>query len=346
MNFFNFRSFYFLQASLAFFMIQGFTIAASNTQITGAGATFPYPIYSKWFNEYKKNNSKVDFNYQSIGSGGGIQQLLNQTVDFGASDAPVSDADLKKAAWPILHIPTVMGSVALIYNMPGVSNLRISPAVLADIMLGKITKWDDVAIVKLNPSAKIPKNKDITVVTRADGSGTTSIFTDYLSITSSDWKSKVGSGKSVAWPVGISGKGNEGVTGIVQRTDGSIGYVELAYALTNKLSFFAVQNQDNQFVLPTSETTSQAANSLTNEDYKGDLRLSIVNAKGKNAYPISSFTYILLPLKKGDIQNKEVRNFLLWALTKGQSFASDLHYASLPTKLSEALIHKLEAIKD
>ncbi|OFZ46944.1 MAG: phosphate ABC transporter substrate-binding protein PstS [Bdellovibrionales bacterium RIFOXYB1_FULL_37_110] len=316
------------------------------TKINGAGATFPYPIYSKWFSEYHKLKGDIQFNYQSIGSGGGIQQLLQQTVDFGASDAPMSDEDLKKASWPVLHIPTVIGSVAIVYNLDGVpNNLKISSKVLTDIFIGKIVKWNDEALKKLNPQINLP-DKDILVVTRADGSGTTAIFTDYLSKISSEWKNKVGNGKTVSWPAGIGGKGNEGVTAVVQKTQGSIGYVELAYALTNKLNIFSLENLDKVFVTPSVEGTSLAAASLSDKEYLGDLRLSLVNASGKQAYPISAFTYILLPVKQNNAENKEVRNFLLWALTKGQQFAPELHYAALPKKLSDSLIKKIKALKD
>ncbi|MEI8347379.1 MAG: phosphate ABC transporter substrate-binding protein PstS [Pseudomonadota bacterium] len=316
------------------------------TKVNGAGATFPYPIYSKWFSEYQKVKKGVEFNYQSIGSGGGIQQLLQQTVDFGASDAPMSDEDLKKAAFPVLHIPTVMGSVAIVYNLEGApNNLKISHEVLVGLLMGNIVKWNDEALKKLNPKVNLP-DKDILVVARADGSGTTAIFTDYLSKVSDEWKTKVGNGKSVSWPVGVGGKGNEGVTGLVQKSQGSIGYVELAYALTNKLNFFALENSEKQFVAPSVESTSLAAAALTDKDYSGDLRLSLVNAKGKKAYPISAFTYILLPVKQGNVENKEVKSFLLWALTKGQKFAPELHYATLPKKLSDILTKKVKGLKD
>ncbi|MEI8348306.1 MAG: phosphate ABC transporter substrate-binding protein PstS [Pseudomonadota bacterium] len=316
------------------------------TKINGAGATFPYPIYSKWFSEYQKGHKEVEFNYQSIGSGGGIQQLLQQTVDFGASDAAMTDEDLKKAAWPILHIPTVMGAVAVVYNLEGAPNhLEISSEILANIFLGKVTKWNDESLKKLNPQANLP-DQEILVATRADGSGTTAIFTDYLAKVSADWKSKVGSGKSVSWPVGISGKGNEGVTGLVQKTQGSIGYVELAYALTNKLNFFALENSEKKFVIPSTNSISQSAAALSDKDYAGDLRLSLVNAQGKNSYPISAFTYILLPVKKGNAENQEIKKFLLWALTKGQDFAADLYYAPLPSKMVDTLQKKIKGLKD
>ena len=318
----------------------------ATVKINGAGATFPYPIYSKWFSEYQKENKDVEFNYQSIGSGGGIQQLLKQTVDFGASDAPMSDEDLKAAAWPVLHIPTVMGAVAVVYNLEGMpNNLKLSSEVLIGILMGKIVKWNDPALTLQNPNVNFP-DKDILVVTRADGSGTTSVFTEYLSSISQDWKTKIGNGKSVAWPLGIGGKGNEGVTGVVQKTQGSIGYVELAYAITNKLNVFALENSQKKFVVPSINSTSQAASSLTDKDYNSDLRFSIVNAKYKDAYPISAFTYILLPIKQGNIQNSEIKNFLLWAITKGQKFAPELHYAILPKKLSESLIKKIKLLKD
>jgi phosphate transport system substrate-binding protein len=258
----------------------------------------------------------------------------------------MSDEDLKKAAWPVLHIPTVMGAVAIVYNLEGApSNLKITPEVLVGILTGKILKWNDEALKKINPKAKLSE-KDILVVTRADGSGTTAIFTDYLSKVSEEWKTKVGSGKSVSWPVGVGGKGNEGVTGLVQKSQGSIGYVELAYALTNKLNFFSLENSEKVFVSPSVESTSAAALALTDADYAGDLRLSLVNAKAKKAYPISAFTYILLPVKEKNPENKEVKDFLLWALTKGQKFAPELHYAILPKKLSDSLTKKIKELKN
>ena len=309
-------------------------------KINGAGATFPYPIYSKWFSEYQKVKGDVQFNYQSIGSGGGVKQVLAQTVDFGATDSPMSDAELKQAKKPIRHIPTVIGAVAVAYNVKGMpANLKLEGNVLADIFLGKITNWNDPAIKKLNPGINLPA-AEILVVRRADGSGTTAIFTDYLSVVSPEWKSKIGSGKSVNWPSGIGAKGNEGVTAMVSQTDGAIGYLELAYALTNKLNTALIKNAKGEFVGPNVKSITSAGNSV--KDFKGDMRVSIINSNEKGAYPISAFTFILLPEDAASNAIKETRTFLRWALKEGQKFATELHYAPLPKKMSESLVSSLK----
>ncbi len=322
------------------FLVLSLSLSAVAAQkINGAGATFPYPIYSKWFSEYQKTHTNVEFNYQSIGSGGGIKQVLAQTVDFGATDAPMTDEELKTAKAPIRHIPTVLGAVTVAYNVKGLENgIKLEGQTVADIFQGKITKWNDAAIAKLNPKAKLPAT-DILVVRRSDGSGTTAVFSTFLAEVSADWKAKVGAGKNINWPAGIGAKGNEGVTAMISQTDGAIGYVELAYAINNKLSMAAVKNKKGEFVSPTVDSISKSAASV--KDASGDLRISVINADGKGVYPISSFTWILLP--QGDTPAlKEVKAFLGWALKDGQKFASDLHYAPLPKKLSEGLVKTIK----
>jgi phosphate transport system substrate-binding protein len=313
--------------ALAALLTLGFSTAsaADPLLITGAGATFPYPLYSKWFSEYNKLYPDIRFNYQSIGSGGGIQQFTAGTVEFGATDAPMSAEELAKAP-DAVHIPTVLGAVVVTYNAP-FTGLKLTPAVLADIFLGKITKWSDPAIAKINPDIKFP-DVAITVVRRSDGSGTTYVFTDYLTKISAEWKEKAGTGKSVSWPVGLGGKGNEGVTGLIKQTPGSIGYVELAYANQNKLPVTALQNRDGNFVLPTLESTSAAAAGVV---LPPDFRVSVTNPSGKNAYPIASFTYLLVhqdakDRAKGDAMVK----FLWWAVHAAQAMAIPLDYAPLP----------------
>jgi phosphate transport system substrate-binding protein len=313
--------------------------AAAAQKINGAGATFPYPIYSKWFSEYQKTHKDVEFNYQSIGSGGGIKQVLAQTVDFGATDAPMSDEELKTAKSPIRHIPTVLGAVAITYNVTGVpANLNLDGQTLANIFLGTVTKWNDASIAKLNPKAKLPAT-DILVVRRSDGSGTTAVFTEYLAAVSADFKTKVGVGKNVNWPSGIGAKGNEGVTAMVAQTDGAIGYTELAYAITSQLHVASMKNAKGEFVSPSVASITNSASSV--KKFDGDLRISIINADVKGAYPISSFTYILLP-EIASAQITATKAFLIWALKDGQKYASDLHYAPLPKKMSEALLKTLK----
>jgi len=302
--------------------------SGSSLTINGAGATFPYPIYSKWFDEYQKTHPNVRINYQSIGSGGGIKQLTEQTVFFGASDGPMTDAQLHAAHGAILHFPTVLGGVVPVYNVEGVTApLRFSGSLLAGIYLGKVTKWNDPAIAKLNPGVKLPPN-DIAVVHRSDGSGTTYIFCDFLSKVSSDFKQKVGVATSVSWPAGVGAKGNEGVSGLVRQTPGAIGYVELIYALQNKITFGDVQNSAGKFVTASLESVTAAAAGVTMPD---DFRVSITNADGADAYPIASFTWMLLYQHPTDkARSAAMVDFLKWALSDGQKFAPGLGYAPLP----------------
>lgn len=305
----------------------------AETQLNGAGATFPYPMYSKWFSEYNKLHPDVQINYQSIGSGGGIRQVLNGTVDFGASDGPMTDEQLKEAKTKILHIPTVLGAVVPAYNVPGISgDIKFTPEALAGIFLGKIQKWNDPAITQANPGVKFP-DKSIIVVHRSDGSGTTFIFTDYLSKISKEWEATVGKGTSPKWPVGLGGKGNEGVAGQIRQLEGSIGYVELIYAVQNKMEYGSLKNAAGAFVKADFSTVSDAAAGAA-KDMPADFRVSITNAPGKNAYPISSFTWLLIPDKFTDpVKKKSVLDFLQWMLTTGQADAQALSYAPLPKSI-------------
>jgi len=313
--------------------------AADPLLVTGAGATFPYPLYSKWFDAYNKLHPDIRFNYQSIGSGGGIQQITNGTVDFGASDAPLTDEELGRIP-DVVHIPTVLGAVVVTYNAP-ISSLRLTPDVIAGIYLGKITKWDDAAIARVNPGVKLPSDA-IAVMHRSDGSGTTNIFTDYLSKVSPEWKEKVGAGKSVRWPVGLGGKGNEGVTGLVKQNPGAIGYVELAYAKQNGLPMSQLQNHDGAFVRPTLESTSEAAAGV---DMPADYRVSITDAKGKGAYPIASFTYLLVHKdQKDQAKGDALVHFLWWATHDGEQYASPLDYAPLPKAVVAKVEKTIEAL--
>jgi phosphate transport system substrate-binding protein len=298
--------------------------------INAAGATFPYPIYSKWFDEYHKAHPNVQINYQSIGSGGGIRQLLDKTVDFGASDGPMSDDQLKQAGFKILHFPTVLGAAVPSYNIAGVtSELKFTPEALAGIYLGTITKWNDPAIAGANPDVKLPA-QDIVVLHRSDGSGTTYIWSDYLSKVSSDWRSKVGTNTSVNWPVGLGGKGNEGVAGLLKQTPNSIGYVELIYAIQNNLSYGLVKNAAGDYVKASLASVSAAAAGGA-KSMPDDFRVSITNAPGKGAYPISSFTWLLIPAQIQDAAKKSaIKDFLGWMLTSGQQDCEPLAYAKLP----------------
>ncbi len=304
------------------------------TTLNGAGATFPYPMYSKWFSEYNKLHSDVQINYQSIGSGGGIRQVLNGTVDFGASDGPMTDEQLSQSKTKILHIPTVMGAVVPAYNIPGVSGeIKFTPEVLAGIYLQKITNWNDPAIAKVNPGVNFP-NQSIIVIYRSDGSGTTFIFTDYLSKVSKDWSNIVGKGTSVKWPVGMGGKGNEGVAGQVRQLQGSIGYVELIYAVQNKITYGSVRNAAGNFVTASLDGVTEAA--ATAKTMPADFRVSITNAPGKTAYPISSFTWLLIPTPAKDPKKgKIIADFLDWMVTDGQKMTSQLSYAPLPASVVE-----------
>ena len=318
--------------------------SGSGVRLHGAGATFPNPLYQKWLSEYEKVQPGVRIDYQSIGSGGGIKQLKEQTVDFGASDSPMKDEDLKSAPGEILHIPTVLGAVVITYNLAGVNQpLRFSSDVLADIFLGKVTKWNDPKIAADNPGVNLPAN-DITVVHRSDGSGTSAVFTDYLSKVSSEWKEKVGSGTSPSWPIGIGGKGNEGVTGQVKNTPNTIGYVELAYAVQNKLPVAHIKNSSGSFVEPSIDSVTAAA-AASAADTPEDLRVSITNATGAQAYPIASYTYILVYKDQKDAaKGKALVDFLWWGIHDGENFAKDLQYAPLPADIVKRAEAKINAI--
>ncbi|HET7890404.1 MAG TPA: phosphate ABC transporter substrate-binding protein PstS [Candidatus Sulfotelmatobacter sp.] len=299
------------------------------TTLNGAGATFPNPMYSKWFSEYHKIHADVQVNYQPIGSGGGIRQVTAGTVDFGASDMPMTDKQLQEAKTKILNIPTVLGAVVPAYNVPGVGgDVKFTPAALAGIFLGKISKWNDKEITSANPGVNFP-DKEIIVVHRSDGSGTSFIWTDYLSKVSPDWKNQVGSDTSVKWPVGMGGKGNEGVAGFVRQLPGSIGYVELIYAIQNKIPYGSVRNSAGTFVKATLESVTAAAASAPK--MPADFRVSITNAPGKDAYPISSFTWLLIPAQSKDpAKGKILAEFLNWMVTEGQTMTKELAYAPLP----------------
>jgi phosphate transport system substrate-binding protein len=316
--------------------------AGGTLQINGAGATFPNPIYSKWFAESNRQHPNVAINYQPIGSGGGVRQLTNRTVFFGASDMPMTDEQLKAAPGPVLHFPTVLGAVVPVFHVNGVNDLKFSGPILADIYLGKITKWNDAAIAKLNPGVMLPAI-DIAVVHRSDGSGTTFIFLDYLAKVSPDFKSKVGVNSSVNWPVGVGGKGNEGVAGLVSQTPGAIGYVELIYALQNKIDFGSIQNAAGEFVKASPDSVTKAAAGATVPD---DFRVSITGAPGAGAYPIASFTWLLLYQDPGDAaQARAMVDFVKWAITDGQKFATDLGYAPLPQNVATRELDTLQKIK-
>jgi phosphate transport system substrate-binding protein len=316
----------------------------SQTTLNGAGATFPNPIYSKWFSEYDKIHSGVQINYQSIGSGGGIRQVIAGTVDFGASDMPMTDKQLQEAKGKILNIPTVLGADVPAYNAPGVSGeVKFTPETLAGIFLGKISKWNDQAITSANPGINFP-DKEIIVVHRSDGSGTTFIWTDYLSKVSPEWKSQVGSDTSVKWPVGMGGKGNEGVAGFIRQLSGSIGYVELIYAVQNNIPYGSVRNSAGTFVKASLESVSAAAASAPK--MPADFRVSITNAPGKDAYPISSFTWLLIPAQSKDPANgKILADFLNWMVTDGQKMTSALSYAPLPENVVSKVKEAIQQVK-
>ena len=319
----------------------------SGAALTGAGATFPAPLYSKWFDAYATKTG-VKINYQSIGSGGGIRQLSEQTVDFGASDAPMSDAELAKAkGGPVLHIPTVLGAVVIVYNLPGVATgLKLTGDVVAAIFQGQITRWNDARIASLNPGLSLPAT-DILVVHRSDGSGTTFVFSDYLASVSPAWATKPGKGKELQWPVGLGGKGNEGVTGQVKQTPGAIGYTELAYATQNKLAMASIRNADGEYTAPSTESiTAAAAGAVAKLPPDTDFRVSIVNAPGKGVYPISSFTWIIAYAKQADAEKgKKLTDFLRWALGEGQGMVAALDYAPLPEGMRTALATRLDSIR-
>lgn len=324
-------------------LLVGLTATASaQMMINGAGATFPYPIYSKWFDEYAKVDPSVRFNYQSIGSGGGQKQILAQTVDFGASDGPMSDDNLAKAPGKILHIPTVAGAVVVTYNLEGNPMLRLDGETSAAIFLGKIKQWNDPKLALLNPGVKLP-DKEIVVVHRSDGSGTTFIFTDYLSKVSPEWKTKVGNNTSVNWPTGIGGKGNEGVAGQVRQTPGALGYVELIYAIQNKMPYADLKNAAGEFVKPALESVTAA---LATADVPDDFRFSMTNAPGQDAYPIAGATWLLVYQdQKEAAKGKKLVEFLKWALTKGEAMANALDYAALPPALQQRVTKRVDEIK-
>ena len=321
------------------------TIGASAQNINGAGATFPYPIYSKWFSEYSQAHSGVKINYQSIGSGGGIRQVTEGTVDFGASDGPMSDDQLKSAKVKVIHIPTVLGAVVPVYNLPGVNKeLNFSGDVIADIYLGKITTWNDARIAKDNPGVNLPANA-ILPVYRSDGSGTSYIFTDYLSKVSNDWATRVGKNTSVKWPTGIGAKGNEGVAGMVRQSPNSFGYVELIFAAQNKMSYGSVKNAAGKYIRASTDGVTAAA-AASSKAMPADFRVSITNAPGANSYPISSFTWLLIPTHSADpAKGKVLVDFLGWMLDHGQSEAAILTYAPLPKPVQDMVRKTITQIK-
>lgn len=339
------RTAVFTLAAVSLALVTAPPARAQGADLTGAGATFPYPIYSKWFADYAtKTNVKI--NYQSIGSGGGIRQLTEGTVDFGASDAPMTDAEIAKLKGPVLHVPTVLGAVVLTYNIPEVSQpLKLTGDVISQIFLGNVYKWNARPIAALNPGVALP-NKDILVVHRSDGSGTTYIFSDYLSAVDGGWRTGPGKGKELQWPVGIGGKGNEGVAGQVKQTPYSVGYVELAYARQNKLPYAWVRNTAGKFVEPTIEAVTAAGAGVASKlPPTTDFRLSIVNAPGNDAYPISSFTYLLIPTRPTDpARGQKVRDFVKWALHDGEQSASTLDYAPLPQTMVGMLDQRLSTM--
>jgi phosphate transport system substrate-binding protein len=319
--------------------------AFAQTTLNGAGATFPYPMYSKWFSKYHDAHPDIQFNYQSIGSGGGIRQVLAGTVDFGASDGPMTDEQLAQAKTKILHVPTVLGAVVPAYNVSGVSGeIKFTPDVLAGIFLGKITNWNDKGIASANPGVNFPKDEPIVVIHRSDGSGTTFIFTDYLSKVSPDWQSQVGKNTSVKWPVGLGGKGNEGVAGMIRQMQGSIGYIELIYAVQNKISYGTVRNASGAFVKASLDSVTAAAASV--KSMPADFRVSITNAPGKDAYPISSFTWLLIPAQSKDAaKGKIIADFLNWMVDDGQKMTADLTYAPLPASVVTKVKDEIKQVR-
>jgi phosphate transport system substrate-binding protein len=316
---------------------------AQAQKLTGAGATFPYPIYSKWFSEYSAAHPGVEINYQSIGSGGGIRQVTAGLVDFGASDGPMTDEQLASSKVKLIHIPTVLGAVVPIYNVPGAGDIKFSSDVLADIFLGKIATWNDPRIAKDNPGVKLPDQK-IIVVHRSDGSGTSYIFTDYLSKVSKEWAGGPGKGTSPSWPVGVGGKGNEGVAGLVRQLPGAIGYVELIYALQNKISYGEVRNAAGMWVRASIAGVTEAAASI--KQLPADYRISITNAPGKDAYPISSFTWLLIPTRPTDAaKEKVIKDMLSWIVVSGESEVSSLSYAPLPKSVAEKVLKTIYSLQ-
>jgi phosphate transport system substrate-binding protein len=330
-----------LRLLICVMFLAGMTFA--QTTLNGAGATFPYPIYSKWFSEYHKAHSDVEINYQSIGSGGGIRQVTTGTVDFGASDGPMTDEQLQQSKVKIVHIPTVLGADVPAYNVPGVSGeLKFTGELLANIFMNKITNWNDKAIAAVNPDVKLP-DQNIIVVHRSDGSGTTYIWTDYLSKVSPEWQQIAGKGTSVKWPVGLGGKGNEGVAGMIRQTPGAIGYIELIYAVQNKIPYGLVKNSSGQFIKASLESVTAAAAGVK---MPADYRVSITNASGKTAYPISSFTWLLIPQPyKDQTKGKIITDFLNWELDNGQPMAATLSYAPLPKEVSDKVRATVKGLK-
>ncbi len=318
------------------------TVASAQMLINGAGATFPYPIYSKWFDAYAKVDPSVRFNYQSIGSGGGQKQILAETVDFGASDGPMSDDNLAKAPRKLLHIPTVAGADVVSYNLPGGPKLKFDGTTLANIFLGKITKWNDPAIAAQNSDVSLP-DQDIVVVHRSDGSGTTYIFTDYLSSVSAEWKAKVGKNTSVSWPTGLGGKGNEGVAGQIKQVPGAIGYIELAYAVQNQLPYADMKNASGSYITPSLESVTAALATATIPD---DFRFSMVNPPGADAYPIAGTTWLLVYQQQKDpIKGKKLVAFLKWAYLEGEKMATSLNYAPLPDNVVRRVLQRIDEIQ-
>ncbi len=330
--------------ALAALLLAGASVATAQN-INGTGATFPAVIYQKWFNEYHTAHSSIQINYQSLGSGAGVAQLTAGTVDFGASDMPMTDAEIAKLPAKAFHFPTVLGAVVPTYNVPGVTQpLKFSPETLAGIFLGTITKWNDPKLMKDNPGVKLP-NTDVVVVHRSDGSGTTFVWTDYLSKVSPEWKGKVGAGKSVSWPTGLGGAGNEGVAGLVKQTPDSIGYVELVYAANNKMAYGAVKNAAGTYVAPTTESVSEAAAGAA-KAMPADFRVSITNAPGKGAYPISSFTWLLVPAKFANAaKGTAVKGFIKWMLADGQKECAAMYYAPLPKEVVALELKQLALVQ-
>lgn len=337
------RSIYF--AAMAFAaLLTGSSAFSGPIAINAAGATFPFPLYSKWFSEYQKVDPNAQINYQSIGSGGGIKQFSEGVVDFGASDAPLTDEQIQKLKGPALHIPTTLGAVVVTFNLPDVKELKLTANVLGDIFLGKVKTWNEKAIAELNPQAKLPA-KPIVIVHRSDGSGTTNIFTDYLSKVSPEWKAKVGTGPAVNWPIGLGAKGNEGVTGVVKQTPGSLGYIELIYAEKNSLAHAELKNKSGIFVKASMKSVSAAVEGMI-KSLPDDFRLSLTDAEGKDSYPISGMTYLLV---WKDSMSKEkgeaVQKFLKWAVTDGQKFSEALSYAKLPDSMAKKVLQKIDTMK-
>src|SRR5438874_11771728 len=337
------KSFTFAHKIFAVVLLGGISATASaQMMINGAGATFPYPIYSKWFDEYAKVDPSVRFNYQSIGSGGGQKQILAQTVDFGASDGPMSDENLAKAPGKLLHVPTVAGADVLTYNLPDNPKLKLDGSTIADIFLGKITRWNDPKIQAQNQGVQLPSS-DIIVVHRSDGSGTTYIWVDYLSSVSKEWEARVGRGTSVRWPVGLGGKGNEGVAGQVKQLPGTVGYVELAYAKQNKLPYADVKNASGNYVAPGIESITDA---LVTAKMPDDFRFSMVNPPGERAYPISGATWLLVYEEQKDAaKGQKLVEFWNWAATQGEAMASALDYAPLPENVQKRVLERIKTIR-